>query len=172
MKNKLIHIYFILFCSDESHPLILRLAHAQKAIKATELRVNLFNLGYSEIMYLVKLGCMEFSVGGGYGALFLFKKEPIFTAIYGFIFVAVIVIFAVVYNRAFEIETLSEELSMEILVQCQHVSFKGTRDEFKKRIIAVRPIGIKLGGFYKVEREAAPIFTDFVLQQIIGLLLI
>ena len=68
-------IYFAtVFFRDET-----KLLGAEKRLKEIELRVNLFNLGYSSVMYMEKLINMEVAVGGGFGALLLFKKEPIYS---------------------------------------------------------------------------------------------
>ena len=47
----------------------------------------------------------------------------------------------------------------------------GERKYWTKVLISIPRMGMSVGGFNKVEREAVPIFVDFCVNQIVSLLL-
>ena len=90
------------------------------------------------------------------------------SVIYWLIFINVVTVYVVMFNKAYLITKSSEDLKKEILRQCRSLRRKS---EVQKSIEGISRLEIKCGGFYAVERESTLIFVDFSSQQIISLLL-
>ena len=136
------------------------------------LRVSLFNLVFGPILFIYKILYLVTTVLSGFALIRLQFWNPFLSLFYAVIFVAGALGYLTCYNLAYSITQDVENLKAEIMVKvCKVLRIKGDREKYKKIIKSVPEVIISVGGFYPVERECTIIFLNFVVQQIISLLL-
>ena len=75
-----------------------------------------------------------------------------------------------IYDKAYLVERDVGRLAGEILVQSQKLRSPQDRAEIRRALKAMRRVGVVFGGFYNVEREATLISIDFIVKQVMTIL--
>ena len=75
------------------------------------------------------------------------------------------------FQNAYQITEKSEELKRMMLVKSGSLVRPGERKYWERLLRSVPRMGVRLGGFNRVEREAVPIFIDFSVCQIVDILI-
>ena len=75
-------------------------------------------------------------------------------------------IYTVIYEKAFKIPELFEQVAVSALLHLRG----DRRDVFRRQIQSIPRTGIKVGNFHKMERESTLIFMDFVVKNIVNML--
>jgi len=121
----------------------------------------------------MKLACLTCGVAGGFSAIRLHHVNPILSLLYTIIAVIAIPMYITVYQLAYQVTEAVDDFKRAIVIQSIELR-QGSREfKYSVRILKSFPrMGMNVGGMYQVEREAVPIFIDFVVKQIVGLLLL
>jgi hypothetical protein len=146
------------------------LERAIRALRQLHLHVELFNLSVGFTVYLCKLIALLACIIGGFGAIVLMKNNPRFAAIFGLFFLDGMIVYSVIFGRAYRIADAVEELKREILKAIPKLRLKVRRDEYKRIIRSIPWLGVR-DGLYKLERQSVFVFTDFAVGQIVDLVL-
>ena len=78
----------------------------------------------------------------------------------------------VLFDKVSQFTDKFEELKQKIREKAQHSKQNVTvRNEYKRVCRSVQSMGIQTGGFYTMERENTLMFMDYVIGQIVSLLL-
>ena len=152
-----------------------------KEMKQLEVFIELFNRCFPPCICAWKLICLSsiflyfFSIRHGQDFPFL----AVFT---GYIAVVMTMIYGILYEKAFSIPEKMERLKSEFLSAVDKTTSKHSqcdltpkllenlRAEMEREIEAIRDVGIKVASFHTLERESTPLFVDFVVNQVVSLL--
>jgi len=121
----------------------------------------------------MKLTCLTCAIVGGFSAIRLHNKNPILSVLYAVIALNGISIYVTVFQLAYHVTEAVDNFKRAI--EIQSIELRQGSEEFKYslRIFKSFPqMGMNAGGFNQVEQEAVPIFIDFMVKQIVGLLLL
>ena len=134
----------------------------------------LFNNNLKLIIYYTKLIALAASIIGGFGSIKMLRQDNyLFLGIFGNFFVLGILIFTILFDRTQEITAAVEELKVEILLSSRKVRSMRSQiiiKEVEKIIKSVQVLKIRAGVEY-IERESTLIFLQYVLEQIVSLLI-
>ena len=121
----------------------------------------------------MKLTALVCGIAGGFSAIRLHNKNPILSLLYSVIALDGILIYVTVFQLAYHVTEAADNLKR--VIEIQSIVLRQGSEEFKcsVRILKSFPrMGMNVGGFNQVEREAVPIFIDFAVKEIVGLLLL
>ena len=139
-------------------------------IRVIQIVVNLFNLGHRNVIYALKLACIGLASVNGYAAIAWGTDNVIFTMLASVIANNVIFFYGFVYEKAFAIPDGVKNVKRKLRVQVQACRNVRTRKYLCRRIDSVPSLGLKVGEFHVLERESTPIFVDYVVKNIVNLL--
>ena len=121
----------------------------------------------------MKLTSLVCGIAGGFSAIRLHNKNPILSLLYTVIALNAIPIYVTVFQLAYHVTEALDNLKRAIAIQSIELRRGSGELKYSVRILRSFPrMGMNVGGIYQVEREAVPIFIDFVVTQIVGLLLL
>jgi hypothetical protein len=143
-------------------------------LRALQLRVGLFNIVFAKILFLVKCGFFLGSILGGCAGIRIAHRNPPLAFFYFMIWIDCIICYAAMFQLAFRVTEEGAALKRELFGFARRVVIKPPRAlprHILMRILSKSPpLAVSVGGFHKVERETIPRFLDFMVQQIVGLL--
>ena len=134
----------------------------------------LFNDGNSYLIFTFKLLCLFFTISCGFGFIACFGLNAFYVIFSALLFSDVMVIYSVVYEKAFAIPKGVAELKNELLVAVhgKEMRFRSEGQVMVKKIRAVPSFGIRVGSFHMMGRTSTPIFVDFVIRNVVNLLVL
>jgi hypothetical protein len=146
------------------------LERAIRALCQLHLHVELFNLSTGFVVYLCKLIALLASIIGGFGAIVLMSSQPRFAAIFGLFFLDGIILYTVIFGKAYRVTDAVEELKKDILAEIPRLRSKVHRDEYRRILRSIPWLGVR-DGLYKLDRQSVFVFTDFAVGKIVDLVL-
>jgi hypothetical protein len=111
-----------------------------------------------------------FAIVGGFSAISLAHTNPPMALLYTLYGMTGIVMYIAMFQIAYGVTTKFDELRDNIRLGATSFSFQGDRTYFEMSLRSVLKLALKVGGYHTVERESFPIFVNYVVQQIVGLL--
>ena len=128
------------------------------------------------LIFTWKLVSLGISIISGYAAIAHFKEHPVFAVMYYVIFVNMTVAYALIYEKAFKIPELFEEM---VNLELMNLNAGKDREMWtlaKNKVLArllksIPSMGIKVGRFHTLEPTSTPVFLDFVLRNIVSMLM-
>ena len=141
-----------------------------RQIHVVQLLVNLFNVGHRNITYCIKLICISESVVNGYGTIAHGREDMVFLLMASSITFDLVFLYAFVYEKAFAIPDSLERVRRELMVKIQGMGNASLKKVNRRELKAVPLVGLKVGDFHMLERESTPMFVDYVLRNIVNLL--
>ena len=82
-------------------------------------------------------------------------------------------LYSIMYERAFAIPKLVRVTKSLVMLRAGTVSrTPGFKHRMEQRLRSVPAMGIQVGHFHTFERVATPVFIDYVLRNVVGLLVI
>jgi hypothetical protein len=109
---------------------------------------------------------------GGFSAIRISHGNPLLVLVYGVLCVNSFLVYISVFQLAYQITERSEELRRIQGISLSRLRSPVDRKYCEKFLRSVPPMAMSVGGFYRIERESVPIFVDFVVGQIVSLLII
>ena len=134
----------------------------------------LFNEGNSYLVFTYKQLCLFVTIFSGFGAIVCFGFNNMFAAFSALLFADIMVVYSVVYEKAFAIPDGVQELKnkLMLLVHGKNMIWRREVEILRRQIRAVPSFGIRVGVFHMMERTSTPIFIDFVLRSVVNLLVL
>ena len=123
-------------------------------------------------MFTFKIFCIYVAVVTGFGAVACSASNPIYGAFSAAIFLDMTAIYGFVYEKAFAIPNGIRELKGIMKVHASKQRFWAEKAEMTKKMQAIPAFGIQVGNFHTMERTSTPIFVDFVVRNLAGLLVL
>ena len=108
----------------------------------------------------------------GYAATSHFAEFPMFGVTYCILFLDGVVIYTVVYAKAMLVPSLFKQEKRAVRYRAGR-SRKMNKVEntiLQTRLLSIPSVGIKVGEFYTFERNSIPVFLDYVLRNIVSML--
>ena len=146
-----------------------RFNHTYRALRHSQLYVGIVNEVNSYVIYSWKSICVFMCVGAGYAAIAHFTDYPVFGVLYHVIAVFAAFVYIFSFDQAFKIPSLFEYAAKEAMLHARIGNPESVKI-FKLQIKSIPRIGIKVGEFHMMERQSTLLFVDFVLGQIVSLL--
>ena len=107
----------------------------------------------------------------GFSSIRLVHTNPVLGCLYNYVFIVVIIAYIGMFQFAYKVTEKLEKLKE--LMEMKSVCLVNLEEKkyWKRALRSIPRMGINVGGFNQVERQAVPIFIDFSLKQIVSLLL-
>ena len=81
-----------------------------------------------------------------------------------------VVVYAFLYEKAYAIPEGLQHVKRELKVAIHSMGNAPLKNVARKQLESTPSFGLKVGDFHMLERESTPIFVDFVLRNIVNLL--
>ena len=140
------------------------------AAKILHLCMRIYNLGTAGIIFSHKIGCLASSIFGFYFLIRLMFTQPAATCLVFFLFAFNSMAF---YTIMWENSSLIPVMFGLLRAETDVVASAQLKDRaYLKRVSRSIPnIGVQVGGFRIIERDSSLIFVDFVLNNVVSLLI-
>ena len=141
-----------------------------RKMRELHLWVQLFNHLNSYGIFLFKIYCILLGIVWGYFVVSHMEHFPYFLAFFA-IFADVTLLYSVLYEKAFQVPGELQLVRKKMLlgINCPGRNLKVRR--YGQRCLRTIPsLGIRVGSFHSFEKTSTPIFIDFVIRNIAGLL--
>jgi len=156
---------------SESLPLANGLGEGLRGFKNMELFMGLFNQVFCFPLFILKSNCLSIVILSGFSAVRLAHSNPILAAIYVMFSISCSTSYISIFQLAFKITEGVEELRKIIEVKSTEFPFPTERKWIQQSLKSTPLLAMNVGGFHEAERESVPIFLNFVVNQILSLLL-
>ena len=131
----------------------------------------LFNLVNRYVIFTWKIICIGATIICGYAAIAHFHEHPVFGVMYYVIFIDLNVIYVLVYDKAFKTPESFRSTVRETLRQLGGKKLEVLEAKvLKRQFRSVPSMGIKVGEFHTMERTSTPVFLDYVLNNVVSML--
>ena len=140
-----------------------------KRIRNLQLYVKWFNTAHCYLIFLLKLCCITLCILNGYAAIAHFSEHPVFGILYYIMMLDLTLLYSIVYEKAFEIPSRFTQAVQKILVHLP----KGRNRKGQavaKQLRSISKLGIQVGEFHTFERASTPVFIDFVVTNVVNML--
>ena len=140
-----------------------------KRLRNLQLYVKWFNKAHCYVIFLLKLCSITMCILNGYAAIAHFSEHPVFGTMYYALLVDMTLLYSIVYEKAFQIPNQFTQAVQEIWV---HLPKGGDRKRqaVAKYLRSIPKLGIKVGEFHTFERTSTPVFIDFVVTNVVSML--
>ena len=135
-------------------------------LRSLQLYISILNKVNGYLIFTFKLACISLCIITGFSAVAHFREHPIFGILYYFFVLDATVMYTLMFGKTFEIPQLFDEAKSLALLQV-HGQRRGA---LRRQILSIPSTGIKVGSFHTFEQASTPIFLDFVLKNIVNLL--
>ena len=116
-----------------------------------------------------KILAFGFGIFSGYAAIARLEGFPIFRVMHLVIFLDSVLTYAIIYGKAFKVPDLFEEAKGAVMLRSRDVN-KARMKLLTRQMRSVPPVGIQVGEFHMLDRTCTPKFLDFVLGNVISML--
>ena len=162
----------VAFCTEQHCRTVgdgIRIVHE---IRCIQLLVNMFNVGHKNVIYCIKLFCIVLAVVNGYVAIAHGGENKIFGLLTFCMLCDTMILYPLVYQKAFAIpvgvDRLKGDLRMKMRM-CAGNAGMGAR-AVEMQVRSIPSVGLRVGDFHVLERLSTPIFIDYVIRNIVNLL--
>ena len=150
---------------------------AYKAIRCLQLYVGMVNVVYQDLVFTWKLASLGMSIISGYAAIAHFTEHPVFGIMYYGILIDVTLVYTIIYGKAFKTPDLFKQAVDAELMRLGTergggIERDAQRKVLTKQIRSIPSIGFKVGHFHTLERTSTPVFLDFVISNIVSMLVV
>ena len=147
------------------------LTQALKTLRELELHLKFFNLVFADVLWFFKVYILCETIFAGFSAIRLIHTNPILGCLYSYCCFVCIIAYIGMFQFAYKVTEKMADLKREMEVRSAGSVNSGERKYWARVLRSIPRMGMSLGGFGRVEREAVPIFLDFSVNQIVSLLL-
>ena len=147
------------------------LKDAMQTLRELELHLKFFNMGFADALWGCKVLILGVTILGGFAAIRLIHTNPVFGCLYAYLFFVGIVLYIGIFQVAYKVTEKLEDMTKRMEILSSGLVNPGERKYWARVLRSFPQMGIKVGGFNRVERQAVPIYIDFSVKQIVSLLL-
>ena len=139
------------------------------SLRHIQLYISVINDVNRYIIFSTKVMLLCVSIGAGYAAIAHFSDYPIFGVMYYIIVIQASFLYTVSYDKAFKIPGSFKEATKQALLRLCGGNH-GDMHILKRQMLSIPPVGIKVGEFHVLERQSTPAFVDYVVNNIVSML--
>ena len=140
-------------------------------LRSMELYLGLYNKVFSLNVLVIKLVSLLVVIFGGFSTIRLAHSNPLLALVYVIMTLNCGTAYIAIFQLAYKVTEGVEDLKKVIEVKYTELPFPMKRLVFGRVLRSIPLLTVKVGGFHEAERESVPRFLDFVVKQIVGLLL-
>ena len=136
-----------------------------------KLFLGLFNKVTARPLFILKLQILVMVILGGFSTIRLTHSNPLLASVYFMGTLNAAIAYISMFQLAFQVTGGVECLKKVIEVKSIGLPFPWARSYLERILRSIPVLAVNVGGFHEAERESVPIFLDFVVKQIVNLLL-
>ena len=149
------------FREQETRGAPVSLKNALVSVRELQLHLEFFNLIYADVLWGFKVLCLFLTISSGFSSIRLVHTNPVMGGLYTYIAIVTVVAFIGMFQFAYQVQAkMGECRKMMEFMSAGLVSLE-ERKYWSRVLRSIPRMGMKLGGFNLVEREAVPIFIGF-----------
>ena len=141
-----------------------------RRIRAIQLLVNMFNFGHRNVIYCIKLLCITLAIVNGYGAIANGGSNVVYLLLASSTSCDMIFLYAFVYEKAFAIPDGFERVKHALVAESRGLRWAQSKKILLRQVRSIPSVGLRVGDFHVLERESTPVLVDYVLKNIVNLL--
>ena len=158
------------FRDDDSRVLSDQLKEAYETLRELQLHLRFFNLTFADSVWGFKMFFLTATILHGFSAIRLIHTNPILGCIYLYGASTAIIVYIGLFQSAYQITEKAERLKKLMEIKSGRLVWPVERKYWAGVLRSVPRMGMRIGGFHRVEREVVPVYIDFSVKQIVGLL--
>ena len=144
-------------------------------IRELKMFIRLFNCCFPFCIFSMKIFYVTDSIFGYFLVIRHLKEHPLYATFSGYIALLCTSLYSVVYSNAFIVPQNMDRVKRQFLMAARRFNGKKLNSVdmfplFVREMRRFRNVGIRVGNFHTMERESTPIFIDFVVKQLVSLL--
>ena len=147
------------------------LREAFETVRELELCLKFFNLVFADVLWGYKVLFLGVTILAGFSFIRLIHTNPILGCLYIYCFFAAVIIYVGLFQFAYKVTEKVEKLKELMEMKSASVVNLEEKKYWKRALRSIPRMGINVGGFNLVERQAVPIFIDFSVKQIVSILI-
>ena len=137
--------------------------------RKVHLAITIFNKSTAGVVCYHKMLCLSGGIAGLYLCLRLILVQPVHSMLFFAFAFDGTVFFTVMWGNAFLIPVLMKELKDQILMAAGGAVH---HRQYLRRVLRSIPcVGVSVGGFRNMGRDSTLIFVDFLIRNVVSLLL-
>ena len=136
-----------------------------------KLFMGFFNKSLAHALFIFKLEILLIVIFGGYSTIRISHSNPLLASVFVIATFNALIAYVSIFQLAFQVTKRVEDLRRVIEVKYTKLPVPWARKYLERILRSVPVLAINVGGFHEAERESVPIFVDFVVKQIVNLLL-
>ena len=140
------------------------------SLRCIQLYISIVNAANQALIFTWKLLDIGLCIICGYAAVAHFKEQPVFGILYYLMLLDCMLIYMLIYGKAFTVPALIQETRRAILMASDKKSSKSQRKMIARRIMSIPSSGIKVGEFHTLERLSTPVFLHYVVSNVVTML--
>ena len=147
------------------------LKDAMRTLRELELHFKFFNLAFGDVLWGAKVILLSGTILAGSSAILLVHTKPVLGCLYAYMFLVFPVLYIGMFGFAYKVTEKLEDFRKLMEITSAGLVNSEEKKYWARVLRSIPRMGMSVGGFNQVEREAIPIFIDFSVQQIVSLLL-
>ena len=171
-------IHNLLVIGSSTGPINCRqLVSKIESLRRLQMYVLLVNIANCYVLFVFKVAAISLAVINGYAAIAHFQHHPMLHRLMNYVvFFDGFACYCLIYQKGFQVPQKFEEVMSKLFLclqrsRCQQ--FSGMeRKIIERQLRSIPKFGIKVGEFHMLERQSTPNFLDFVLKNVVNLLVI
>ena len=132
----------------------------------------MLNIVNRNLIFSWKLLCIGICIVTGYAAIAHFEEYPIFGVMYYVMCFEAALVYTVLYGNAFKITALFREIKVLLRFRGWQMSNKVESRLLERQAMAIQSVGIQVGQFHTLERASVPVFLNYVLTNVVSMLVV
>ena len=160
------------FRDDETRgDLSEQLKETYGTLRELQLHLRFFNLVFANPLWKFKILLLTMTVLFGFSTIRLIHTNPMLGCIYIYGGLCSTTTYIGIFQFAHQITEKAEGLKMMMEMKSGRLVGPAERKYWARVMKSVPRMGMSMGGFHRVEREAVPIYIDFSVNQIVSILI-
>ena len=160
-----------MFRVKDARDLAHSLEETLRTVRELELHLNFFNLVFANALWGFKLMFLTYTILDGFSAIRIIHTNLLMGVLYIYLGFSAIVGYLGMFQFGYKVEEKFEDLKRMLEIKSMFLVNPVERKYWAGVLKSIPRMGIRLGGFNRVEREAVPVYIDFSICQIVDLLL-
>ena len=138
--------------------------------RRNQLYTILFNKVNSSTLWGTKFLYIAFAIQCAFLAIRYFHASIVLGILCYFALTNICIVYSVIFDTAYKIPVKVSMVQREAILMSKRLMNRTERQLVAKRVRSLKSVGIEIGGFETVARNASLSFVDFVVGQVVGLL--